>query len=162
MTTWFASDTHFAHANIIEYCKRPFANVEEMNRAMVEKWNARVKPSDEVYHLGDFSFGPAENIAKFLALLNGQVTLVRGNHDRSLKRMSSFKFGAVLDSLPCSMQGHRLLLSHKPIPIEPYPPFDYHLHGHVHERYARRGNLINVGVDVRDFEPKTLDELLKE
>ncbi len=35
-----------------------------------------------------------------------------------------------------------------------------HLHGHIHTKYVRKGNLINVGVPVRDYEPKTLEELL--
>lgn len=173
MTTWFTSDTHFAHANIIEYCKRPFANVEEMNQTMIEKWNARVKPDDLVYHLGDFAFGPAENIPKFLGLLNGRVSLVRGNHDRSLKRMSTFGFARVDESVCFHPEEGRhrweglstaqmLLLTHKPASGS----FDVeigaalNLHGHVHDTYKRRGPFINVGVDVRDFEPKTLKELL--
>ena len=32
---WFTSDTHFSHANIIRFCKRPFADVEEMNEYII-------------------------------------------------------------------------------------------------------------------------------
>lgn len=159
MTTWFTSDTHFSHAKIIEFCGRPFANVEEMDREMVARWNARVQPGDTVYHLGDFAFGPADNIEIFRMQLNGKIVLLVGNHDRSLRRMSQ-SFQSVAHQAHFELQGLRLLLSHKPRPIDPYPPFDYHLHGHVHEKYARRGNQINVGVDVRGFAPATLEELL--
>ena len=31
MTTWFTSDLHLGHVNIIRYCERPFADVDEMN-----------------------------------------------------------------------------------------------------------------------------------
>ena len=54
---WFTSDTHFFHNNIIDYCKRPFVNAEEMNEYIIKQWNSVVKPQDEVYHLGDFAFG---------------------------------------------------------------------------------------------------------
>lgn len=164
MTTFFTSDTHFAHAAIIEYCNRPFANVEEMDRELVRRWNARVQPGDTVYHLGDFAFGPVENVGKYLAMLNGSVILVRGNHDRSLKRMREFGFRSVNDHetiLCMTVDWPSLFLTHKPTTEHPLKIVtDYHLHGHVHEKYARRGNCINVGVDVRGFAPATLEELL--
>ncbi len=160
MATWFTSDTHFSHANIIEFCGRPFASVEEMDRVMVERWNARVQPGDTVYHLGDFAFGPFENIAKFRQLLNGEIALVRGNHDRSTNRMREAGFPSVTSASVVWINGSMLFLSHKPSVDLPAETFDYHLHGHVHEKYARRGNQINVGVDVRGFAPATLEELL--
>ena len=45
---FFTSDTHFYHANIINFCKRPFANVETMNEALIENWNAVVGANDIV------------------------------------------------------------------------------------------------------------------
>jgi calcineurin-like phosphoesterase family protein len=173
MTTFFTSDTHFSHVRIIESCARPFRDVEEMNRELVKRWNARVQPDDTVYHLGDFAFGPVANVGIFRAQLNGDVHIVCGNHDRRPKRMEAF-FGPerAHTSLIVGVDGVQLFLSHRPydpqhmdgdgprIPPGMTPPVDYHLHGHVHTCWARRGSCINVGVDVRDFEPKTLQELL--
>jgi calcineurin-like phosphoesterase family protein len=160
LTTWFTSDTHFSHANIIEFCGRPFANVEEMDREMVARWNARVQPGDTVYHLGDFAFGPFENIAKFRVQLNGAVTLVRGNHDRSTPRMQQAGFARVEAGMSLQIGDDRWIwLSHKPLQDLP-ENLDFNMHGHVHEKYARRGRHINVGVDVRGFAPATLEELL--
>ena len=59
---FFTSDTHFYHANIINFCKRPFANVETMNEALIENWNAVVGANDIVFHLGDFCFIPIGDV----------------------------------------------------------------------------------------------------
>ena len=45
----FTADTHFQHANILIYAKRPFANTEEMDEAIIYRWNLVVKPEDEVF-----------------------------------------------------------------------------------------------------------------
>lgn len=51
---WFTADFHFDHNNILRYCDRPFSNVQEMNRAILDNLNRRVKPNDVLYFLGDF------------------------------------------------------------------------------------------------------------
>lgn len=38
--TFFTSDTHFGHANIINLCNRPFKDVNHMNDMLVENWNS--------------------------------------------------------------------------------------------------------------------------
>ena len=78
---WFTSDTHWNHANIIKYCKRPFANVEEMDDALISNWNAVVDKGDHVYHLGDFCWGKRDGWIKYLKLLNGNIHIIKGNHD---------------------------------------------------------------------------------
>lgn len=34
--TFFTSDSHWNHSRIIELCKRPFKDVEEMNNSLIE------------------------------------------------------------------------------------------------------------------------------
>lgn len=77
---YFSSDQHFWHNNVIKYCGRPHATVEDMNEDLVNKWNSVVKPEDTVYILGDFSlaFRPVEI---YPHRLNGTKYLVPGNHD---------------------------------------------------------------------------------
>lgn len=55
--TFFTSDTHFGHANIINLCNRPFKDVNHMNDMLVENWNSVVSDDDTVFHLGDFALG---------------------------------------------------------------------------------------------------------
>ena len=89
MNTFFTSDTHFGHANIIKYCKRPFASVEEMDNTLIHNWNAVVRPEDTVYHLGDFAVGggPA---APYLRRLNGTIYFCLGNHDKRLRFIKAY------------------------------------------------------------------------
>lgn len=82
MTTWFTSDTHFGHANIIKYCDRPFASVDAMNKAIIKNWNSVVSPDDTVYHLGDVALGDINSSLACVGALNGYKILVLGNHDR--------------------------------------------------------------------------------
>ncbi|HEU4807805.1 MAG TPA: hypothetical protein VFT01_06045, partial [Homoserinimonas sp.] len=83
MTTWWTSDTRFSHVNIIRYSKRPFADVDEMNRALIKKWNDRVAPDDVVWHLGDLALGrDIRAQVAMTSVLNGRRKLVPGNHDR--------------------------------------------------------------------------------
>lgn len=37
---FFTSDTHFNHSSIIRHCNRPFADVEQMNKVLIENWNS--------------------------------------------------------------------------------------------------------------------------
>ena len=80
--TYLVSDTHFNHSNIIKYCSRPFSNIEEMNKVIIDNWNNIVDKEDTVYHLGDFGFGTKEELKEIFDKLNGKKYLIMGNHDR--------------------------------------------------------------------------------
>lgn len=52
------SDTHLMDENLLgmdEFAPRPFATTAAMDQAIIDHWNARVKPTDVVYHLGDIA-----------------------------------------------------------------------------------------------------------
>ncbi len=53
---WFTSDTHFGHANVLNFTDRPFGDIAHMNRALINTINGRVAPTDDLYILGDFSY----------------------------------------------------------------------------------------------------------
>jgi calcineurin-like phosphoesterase family protein len=164
---WFTSDTHYGHANIVKYCGRPFSSVEEMDEAMIERWNRVVKPGDTVYHLGDVMMGQnmRERLATLRSRLSGHITLVLGNHDRSPGVYLAAGFERALRSITTSAGGlggtydvGRLVsMRHHPPKT---PPNCIYLCGHVHEKWKRRGNVINVGVDQWEFTPVNFDTLL--
>ncbi len=148
---FFTGDTHFNHGNIIKYCARPFASVEEMNRAMIERWNAVVGPEDTVYHLGDFALGKASDWQAILRGLNGaRKILICGNHDRNHRQMLEGGFDEAHEKL----EWNGWMLQHHPIDTNRKL-----LCGHIHEKWKRIAWVVNVGVDVWDFTPRTIDEL---
>lgn len=52
----YISDLHFGHKNVIQFDHRPFSDVEEMDRMLIQAWNTRVYEDDHVYILGDFCY----------------------------------------------------------------------------------------------------------
>lgn len=45
---YFTADTHFGHESVIRFCSRPYATAAEMDEALIENWNSRVKGNDTV------------------------------------------------------------------------------------------------------------------
>jgi len=157
---WFTADTHFDHANIIEYCNRPFKSVKVMNDTLVRNWNSRVGEHDIVIFLGDFGFNKSgeANIKKWLSLLNGHITFIRGNHD------NNNSLHAKIENLVMYIGGRHIYCTHRPANCNPH--YKINLVGHVHENWKiqiRRKNyyLVNVGVDVWNFHPIDMNEILK-
>ena len=82
MNIWLTSDCHFSHTNILDYCSRPFSNIEEMNEHLIRKYNQFVRPDDVLYILGDIGFDKVPQIRAIIQKLNCKhVILIRGNHD---------------------------------------------------------------------------------
>ena len=157
---FFTSDTHFFHDNIIKYCNRPYANSLEMNEALVRNWNGVVGVEDKVYHLGDFSMGGKPRVAEALSQLNGYKILIKGNHDFSVEFMRNAGFREVYSNLVIDTEYGKIYLNHIPSPSTLWSDAEYHFCGHVHEKWKRDGNVINVGTDVWDYTPRTLKEIL--
>jgi calcineurin-like phosphoesterase family protein len=167
MAIYFTSDSHFGHVNIIKYCDRPFQSIYEMDETIISNWNSIIKPTDTVYHMGDFGF---RNFKKYLDRLNGNIILIRGNHDRTSEIRNSKMI--CHQRINFEYEGYNFLLNHRPIfdGDDPYKDsdkfvknvddYDYIICGHVHEKWKTKGKNINVGVDVWDFKPISIDDIL--
>jgi calcineurin-like phosphoesterase family protein len=176
---YLTSDHHFGHHNVIEYCGRPYKDVYHMNQDMIDRWNSIVSPSDHVVYLGDFCMNP-----KYYGILKNlnrkSIDIYLGNHDlgfpnkpKKIERLLEFGFDSVhlhgeLEISP----GVVVNLSHMPYKgsgdrsyTERYT--DQRLEddgrpllcGHVHEKWKTKDKMINVGVDVWDFYPVSLDQI---
>ena len=93
MEIFFTSDLHFGHDNIIRFDHRPFDSVEEMDQAIIERWNKKVtNNNDLVYILGDVSWYDDVKTASIVRQLRGKKVLILGNHDKGIKHQSSILF----------------------------------------------------------------------
>ena len=154
MKTFLISDTHFGHANIIEYCGRPFANADEMDEALVTNWNSVVSPEDKVYHLGDVTLSKSK--LPILERLNGHKTLIRGNHDNSKLKDYALYFGDVLATKELA----GFLLSHIPVHDSQKYRFKGNIHGHLHDKVIDDPWYINVSVEHTGYTPVLLDSVI--
>ena len=170
---WLTADLHFSHGSIINYCKRPYKDVTEMNEAMVAEWNRVVAPEDTVYVLGDFSLNP-KTAETYTPRLNGTKILISGNHDstfpfthgRRNKKQAVMKeryhkagWSAIVDKTTVTLSsGHEVVLSHLPylsaqqydkrfLDMRPKDEGKILLHGHLHAKYLKNGRMIDVGWD---------------
>lgn len=153
---WFTSDTHFFHKTITWIGRgRPWETVDEMNDALVYNWNQSVQKSDRIYHLGDFSFGNREQTDQIIGRLNGQIHVIRGNHDSGLDRFAS-RFVSYQQYKEIKVDGQRLVLFHYPIHSwHQVGKGSFHLHGHCHGLLPDSLDRprCDVGVDAWGFAP---------
>ena len=182
MTTWFTADLHLGHRNIIDYCGRPFGDAAAMNRALIDGWNDVVNEDDDVWVLGDFALGKLGDTLPLTHELRGHKVLLAGNHDRCwighgrraegwTERYLDAGFDEVHQGeLKLRLGDTEFLMSHFPYQGDSHDHDRYRehrpvdrgswlLHGHVHERWAQRGRMINVGVDATGFRPISEDEI---
>jgi len=151
---WFTSDYHFNHDAVISFCNRPFRTVLEMNEAIIERHNGRVGKHDTVYFIGDFCFYTSTVLVlSLIERLNGNFVFVKGNHD------NNNKIHTIANSIEIESYGMKIQLVHRPQDIT--EGYDFYLVGHVHEKWKFRENMCNVGVDVWDFYPVDLKQILK-
>lgn len=162
--TWFTSDTHFGHGNIIEYSNRPFDDATDMDEHMIINWNACVKPEDTVYHLGDFSFHKPARTLKILSRLQGQKYLVWGNHDKYNRNDREFQshWGWTRDLADIKVGSQRIVLCHYAMLVwNQSHRGAWQLHGHSHGtlRESHTSLRCDVGVDCWSYTPVLYDEL---
>jgi calcineurin-like phosphoesterase family protein len=154
---WVTSDTHFGHHNIIEYCSRPFEDVDEMDEELIRNWNLCVGKNDIVYHVGDFGLSKRERLIEIRLRLNGRIVLIKGNHDRGRIAMEDIGIYEFHPNDLLIWEGDTsIYFSH-------VPNFErkgtIHLYGHVHNRTPENEPkwAHNVCVEVRAYRPVLLE-----
>lgn len=167
MQYYFIADPHWFHYRICIYCKRPFSSLEDMHTTMIRNWNERVKPEDTVFCIGDWGFkksseaydAPKKCFESIKEQLNGSVILIKGNHE------ASNDIKTIIHNMVIAIGGHKIFLVHDPKNAN--PNYTLNFVGHVHQNWKFKkltdtSTMINVGVDVWNFRPITINEILSE
>jgi calcineurin-like phosphoesterase family protein len=173
---WFSSDLHLSHYNIIAYGQRPFSNIREMDEALLTYHNELVKPSDHWYNLGDVTMRRGGRTEKewfmnTVRRFNGHKRLLLGNHDHF--PIATY-IAAGFEKIYATWRGiNNILLSHIPVHPGSIGGAIANVHGHIHQNPSphpvmwvgkdgkiRTKPYINICVEVTDYRPIHLDELL--
>jgi len=141
--TYIWSDCHFWHKNIIDYEKRPFSSVEEMNETLINNWNSVVKKDDTIINLGDFAFCGKEKAIDILNKTNGYKILIMGNHDKGRNHIwwmdvgfnEVYKYPIIYDKF--------YILSHEPMYMMKDMPY-VNCHGHTHSESSDNSLKVNL------------------
>lgn len=170
---YLTSDTHFCHDKQFLWGPRGFDSPSDMNAAIIERWNARVTPEDEVYILGDLMLTDSEGGMRCLSQLNGTLHIILGNHDTD-SRVEMYKtLPNVVEMVYATMLKHkyngktlRFYLSHYPtltanIDKEYLAKAVINLHGHTHSKskFGENPFMYNVAMDAHDCTPVSIDEV---
>ena len=163
MTKYLCADLHFDHENILRYCDRPFKNVSQMNKQLVNNWNSIVGKDDIVYNLGDLTLNhrkPSDWLASIIEKLNGRHILILGNHDK----MDPFKFVEMgIESVHTSLEVDGVYLIHDPAMSVAFPEGSRIFCGHVHNLFLKLTGprkVLNVGCDVWNYTPVEWNQAL--
>lgn len=177
MKIYYISDTHLGDQRVFNKCSRPFKDLDELERTVVRNWNAKVKEDDVVYVLGDIAEDDYIRAIDVYKNLNGHKHLIVGNHD--LKRLNDIETSGVFESVKfmdlIEDNGRKVCICH--YPVMDWMEFSrggYLVYGHIHNKtekndiaykqmkeYFKDKLAFNAGVDVTNFEPVTLDEMIR-
>lgn len=173
---YYISDVHFQDQRVFDKCKKPFKDLNDYQEEIIKRWNAKVQTDDIVYVLGDVADEAYHEVVDVIKQLNGIKHLIVGNHDENnldyYKKsgcFSSVKFiDVILD------KNRKVCICH--YPLMDWMEFSrggYHVYGHIHnkskandeayvqiKKYHSNKPCYNASVDVTNYEPVTLDEMI--
>lgn len=167
----YISDLHFGHKSVINHDSRPFADVEEMDKIMIQLWNHRVDKNSQVYFLGDFAFRNEKPYSWYLKQLRGQKHLIVGNHDGKLLKDSEAMsyFVSVDHYLEITDEKQHIILCHYPITEwNHFHQGAYHIYAHIHNntdgayQYMKQfDTALNAAACINNYTPCSLWELVE-
>jgi calcineurin-like phosphoesterase family protein len=166
VTRYVVSDLHLDHANIIDYCDRPFEDVDEMNDRLVANWNDVVDPTDTVLFGGDLTVSTEfSDFQQWIDRLNGSIRFVLGNHDTTI--VPGLDGISVCEHYQFTFRDVPFLCVHDPADA-PSNWDGWVLHGHHHNNWPdeypfvdHEERRVNVSVELIEYTPIRMSDLLE-
>ena len=168
---FYIGDLHFGHKSAIIFDQRPFMDVEEVDRCLIELWNSKVSDSDEVYILGDFACRNEKPEEWYLSQLKGVKHLIIGNHDtRLLKNDRAMEYFASVEKMRhVADSGNHICLCHFPIADwNGRYKGHYHIYAHIHnsdnivsEYMMQFERALNATACINNYRPASFQELVE-
>ena len=173
---FYIADIHFDDQKIFDKCSRPFAGLDEYRNEIIKRWNAKVNDEDTVYILGDIVEDSSPSSIELFRQLKGVKHLLVGNHD--LEVLDKINESGIFESIDFMKliedNGRKVCVCH--YPIMDWMEFNRNgilVYGHIHNKTIKNGEAYaeikqyyankpayNCGVDVTNYEPVTLDEMI--
>ena len=172
---YLTSDLHLGHDREFIWKVRGFNSVQEMNEAIVERWNSVIDNEDDVYVLGDLMLGNNDIGMNCLKRLKGRIHIAFGNHDTAKRQELYRTLPNVVETewaIMLTYKKYHFFMTHFPcmtgnLEKESLKQMTLNLYGHTHQRsnfYEDRPYmyLYHVGVDSHDGYPVLLDDIIQE
>lgn len=166
----YTSDLHFGHRNVINFDKRPFQDVTDMDQMLIKLWNSRVSKEDHVYIVGDFAYRNDKTADWYLRQLKGHKHLIVGNHDKeTLANEKAMAYFESVDKMLHVTDGDKqICLCHFPMAEwNGYHRGTWHIYGHIHGRkdeayefMKTKEKALNAGCMVNNYSPGSINELI--
>lgn len=163
---YFTSDEHYGHLNIIKFCNRPFATLEEQTETIIARHNERVKAGDLVYHLGDMFWRHLtfQQCMDIRDRLNGQHYYVWGNHEELMEAHPALRARFIWrkDLVQITPPGYpKAVLCHYAMRVwRGSHRGVWQLYGHTHAQLPETDALsCDVGVDAWNYYPVSIEEI---
>jgi calcineurin-like phosphoesterase family protein len=158
---YFTADYHLGHTAIIDSCDRPFKSVQQMDKVIILNHNSVVHLNDDVYLIGDLSLATKTHrgtLEQYIHNLNGRIHLIVGNHDIR-DCVFLHEIGIYSIHYPY-LEVEEFICIHDPAASCTDRSRTF-LHGHIHTLFSRYKNCVNVGVDVNNFTPVSIESIRK-
>jgi len=156
MKYFFTADEHYGHIKILEYCNRPFTDIQEMDGELIRRHNELVGLEDTVIHVGDFTLKKTlQEANNYIRKLNGTHIFVRGSHDYwnpTLPHIIEFTIDGIY-VVVCHYAMKTWARSH-------YGSIQ--LYGHSHGKLEPQANQMDIGVDTNNFYPYSFEDIKKK